>query len=83
MENPVEESERHAQRSSRASSTAAKPHVNAVDEVSGTHRAQTHPSPMSAAYGCRSGLAMRGRPGGEEMAVVLPTQVPVSGAVRL
>jgi len=34
----VQESECHGWRSSRASSTDAKPHVNIMDEVSGTHR---------------------------------------------
>ena len=34
----VEESECHGRRSSRASSSDAKPHVNIMDEVSGTHR---------------------------------------------
>ena len=33
----VQESECHGWRSSRASSTDAKPHVNVMDEVSGTH----------------------------------------------
>src|SRR5207248_9712409 len=40
----VEESECHGRRSSRASSSDAKPHVNIMDEVSGTHRPGEWPS---------------------------------------
>jgi len=38
----VEKSECHGWRSLRASSTDAKPHVKAMDEVSGTHRILGH-----------------------------------------
>jgi hypothetical protein len=37
-EDQVEESERHGWRSSQASATGAKPQVNPMEEVFGTHR---------------------------------------------